>query len=75
METEKISIEISRLSVPQRLLLAQDIWDSIALESGSLPLPQWQKAELEKRLAEYKQGKVELHDWQVVHDELRKRSK
>ena len=75
MEPDKITAEINRLSLPQKLILAQDIWDSIALESGKLPMPEWQKNELEKRYGQYKQGKMELHDWREIHDELRERHK
>ncbi len=46
MEPDKIASEIKRLSLSQKLILAQDIWDSIALESGKLPMPEWQKSEL-----------------------------
>ena len=31
MEPAKIADEIKMLSIPQRLLLAQDIWDAIAV--------------------------------------------
>lgn len=75
MEPNKITAEINKLSLPQKLILAQDIWDSIALESGKLSMPEWQKNELEKRYGEYKQGKMELHDWREIHDELRERHK
>lgn len=75
MEPDKITAEINRLSLAQKLILTQDIWDSIAKESGKLPMPQWQKNELEKRYARYKQGKMELHDWREVHNELRARHK
>ena len=73
MEPDKIISEINRLSVPQRLILAQDIWDSIAQESDSLPISDWQKDELEKRYSLFKQGQQGLHDWNEVHKELRKR--
>ena len=75
MEPGKITEEIKRLSLPQRLIIAQDIWDSIALESGKLPMPLWQKNELEKRYDQYKQGKLGLHNWREVHAELRERHK
>ncbi|HHB77236.1 MAG TPA: addiction module protein [Desulfobulbus sp.] len=71
MEPDKITAEINMLSTTQKLIIAQDIWDSIARESDSLPMPEWQKRELEKRYGLYKQGKMELHDWQEVHDKLR----
>jgi len=75
MEPDKIASEIKRLSLPQKLILAQDIWDSIALESGKLPMPEWQKTELEKRYGRYKQGELKLHDWREVHEELREKYK
>ena len=71
MEPEKIATEIRKLSLPQKLILAQDIWDSIALERGNLPMPEWQKSELERRYSQYKQGKLKLHEWREVHEELR----
>jgi putative addiction module component (TIGR02574 family) len=71
MEPEKIASEIRKLSLPQKLILAQDIWDSIALERGNLPMPEWQKSELERRYSQYKQGKLKLHEWREVHEELR----
>jgi len=75
MEPEKIAAEINRLSVSQKLILAQDIWDSIAQVSGQLPMPEWQKNELSKRYGQYKEGGMQLHDWHEVHDELRERYK
>jgi hypothetical protein len=38
MEPDKIVDEIKRLHISQRLILAQDTWDSIALEGGKLPM-------------------------------------
>ncbi len=73
MDPAKITSEINRLSMSQKLLLAQDIWDSIARDSDTLPMPAWQKNEIEKRYNLYKQGKIELHDWQEVHNQLRER--
>jgi len=73
MEPDKIAAEINRLSLAQKLILTQDIWDSIARESGKLSMPEWQKNELEKRYGQYKQGKMGLHDWQEIHNELRTR--
>lgn len=75
MEPEKIASEIEKLSIAQKLILAQDIWDAIAREGGNLTMPEWQEAELEKRYGQYKQGKLELQDWREVHGELREKYK
>ena len=71
MEPSKIAIEIRKLRLPQKLILAQDIWDSIAIERGKLPMPEWQKSELERRCSLYKQDKFDLQGWREVHEELR----
>jgi putative addiction module component (TIGR02574 family) len=43
---------IDRLSVEDRLALAQEIWDSVAREVERAPLTEAQRLELERRLAE-----------------------
>ncbi|MFQ5779364.1 MAG: addiction module protein [Nitrospiria bacterium] len=68
----KIIQEIDRLSLPEKLLLVEDVWDSVALGNSALPIPQWQKEELDKRYNAYKQEKQPLHDWQAIHEVLRK---
>lgn len=45
--------EIARLSVPERILLLEDLWESIASEPSSVPVPQSHRGELDRRLAEY----------------------
>ncbi len=39
------------LSIPERIQLVEDIWDSIAIDSKDLPVTVAQKAELDKRLS------------------------
>lgn len=75
METEKIISEINKLDLADKIILVEDIWDSIARNNNELPLPEWQKNELEKRYSEYKTGKLDLHDWNAVHEDLRKKYK
>ena len=71
MRVEKIRQEVSQLGLAEKLLLVKDVWDSIALSNSELPLPDWQKKELDKRYREYKTGKQKLHDWKSVHEGLR----
>lgn len=71
MDLDKIKDEIHSLSISQRLLLAQEIWDSIAKDNGNVPISEWQKNELDKRYAQFKRGEFSVHDWQEVHDSFR----
>lgn len=45
--------EILALPVPERMRLVEAIWDSISVVPEALPLTQWQKDELDRRLAEF----------------------
>jgi putative addiction module component (TIGR02574 family) len=75
MKADQIRSEIENLELSEKLLLVEEIWDSIAASNSELPMPDWQEKELEKRYNEYKEGKLELHDWRSVHEDLRKKYK
>ena len=75
MRPEEIKQEIKRLNLAEKLLLVEDIWDSIAQSNSELPMPEWQKQELDRRYKEYKAGGQHLHDWQSVHEDLRNKYK
>ncbi len=56
--------EIFRLSVAERILLIEKIWDSI--EHENLKLSHSHKQELDKRLERFKQGKTRFYSWDEV---------
>jgi putative addiction module component (TIGR02574 family) len=41
--------EIDRLSVPEKILLVEELWDRIATEESSVPIPPSHLEELERR--------------------------
>jgi len=53
MRPEEIP-EISRLSTAEKILLVEDLWDSISADQTSIPIPQSHKDELERRLKRYR---------------------
>ena len=75
MRPEQIKEEISGLGLSEKLLLVEDIWDSIAADNLEIPMSAWQKEELDKRYKEYKEGRLELHSWKEVHKDLREKYK
>lgn len=70
MRAEQIKIEIDGLELSEKLLLVEDLWDSIATSNSELPMQEWQKEELNRRYKEYQQGRLGLQDWKSVHEEL-----
>ena len=67
--------KIDKLKLSEKLLLMEDVWDSIAQSNFELPMPEWQKGELDKKHKELKAGKQDLHEWQSVHEEIRNKYK
>ncbi|HEY5756205.1 MAG TPA: addiction module protein [Steroidobacter sp.] len=60
------SLGIDRLPVEERLALVEEIWDSIAADSGAVPLTEPQRAELEKRIAEDDAHPHDVIPWEQV---------
>ncbi|OGP88314.1 MAG: addiction module protein [Deltaproteobacteria bacterium RBG_16_47_11] len=58
--------DILRLSVSERIQLAQDIWDSIVEVPDSVPLTDEQKAQLDRRLDAYHRDPNAGSPWSVV---------
>ena len=75
MQTEKLRIEIDKLEISEKLTLIEDVWNDIAESNQKLPLPEWQKNELDKRLSAYDQGLVKTEDHNQVHEALRTKYK
>ncbi len=44
---------LEKLTVPERLQIVEDLWDSIARSNADIPMPQWQKDELARRKEHY----------------------
>ncbi len=57
---------IDRLSVEDRLALAQEIWDSIAADVERAPLTEAQRRELERRLADSLARPDAVTPWEEV---------
>lgn len=65
--------DISKLSVAERIQLAEDLWDSAAAETGELPLTEAQVAELDRRLAELGRDPQAGESWPVVRERIEQR--
>jgi len=59
-------IDITRLTRAERILLVQELWDSLAPSQASQPLTPVQQQELERRLASADRGEVSYSSWEDV---------
>lgn len=75
-ETEAMrstDLDIAKLSVAERIQLAEDIWDSVAAETGDLPLTEAQAVELDRRLADLERDPDAGESWPVVRARIEQR--
>ena len=63
--------DILRLSVAERIQLAEDIWDSIAAAPEAVPVTDEQKRELDRRLQAHARNPDESISW----DELKRKAR
>lgn len=62
--------ELERLSVPERVQLVEDLWDSIARSNAEMSIPQWQKDELDRRKRSYLQNADSGQTWDQVKQDI-----
>lgn len=69
------ALGIDSMSVADRIALAQDIWDSVAIEAGLLPPSSSEKAEIDRRLAEDAAVPDDTVSWDAIKSEAQSRWK
>jgi putative addiction module component (TIGR02574 family) len=66
-------LDISKLSLAERIQLAEDLWDSVAADTGEVPITEAQKAELDRRLADLERDPDAGESWDIVRPRVEKR--
>ena len=54
--------EILRLPASERLQLVEEIWESLVATPAQVPIPEWHKAELDRRLENPEPGPARTWD-------------
>jgi len=65
--------ELLKLTVAERIQLAEDLWDSIAAEPEALPLTDVQRSEVKRRLAEHDRDSESAIPWEEARGRLHQR--
>lgn len=71
--TALVKANVLGLSVPERIQLVEDIWDTIAEVPEEITLTDEQKADLDRRLDAYHLNPDEGSPWGVVRERIRSR--
>jgi putative addiction module component (TIGR02574 family) len=62
--------DYSHLSVPERISLAQELWESVYDQAAEIPLTEAERQELERRWALYESGSMATSTWPEVKQRL-----
>ena len=63
--------EIKQLDITERILLVEEIWDSIAKEQDHLGLSDYEKEVLDKRLASLEESPNDFLSWDEIKSKLK----
>lgn len=66
--------DVLRLSVAERILLVEDIWDSILEHPDAVELTDTQKRELETRIKSHRKNPAAAADWTEVKARVRRKA-
>ena len=71
------AFDFRRLSIPERLELVEDIWDSIAEDAtpDALPISEDHRAVLDQRFDGDERGAAEDRPWREVIDHISRRKR
>lgn len=64
---------IENLSLANKLLLMERLWEDMSRSPSSLPVPDWHGEVLAQRQAQVDSGQAEWIDWEVAKEGLRER--
>ena len=65
--------KIKKLSIQERILIVEDIWDSIALSNEDLKVTAKQKENLNRRFKDYKNDPTDGSSWPGVKNRIESR--
>ncbi len=71
MERPLTPSEIKKLSVAERILIVEEIWDSIAADQELMEITEAQKKELDRRIASSNAAPNQGKSWEETRDRLR----
>lgn len=67
---QTVKEQIQKMSVDERIVLVEEIWDGIAEENGAIELTQEQKHELDRRLEFLEKNPNSGRTWDEVQKDL-----
>ncbi len=58
--------QVETLSISEKMLLVEELWDAIANEPNAVPSPSWHAQALAEDAADYRAGATQGSEWSDV---------
>ncbi|MCP4349910.1 MAG: addiction module protein [Desulfobacterales bacterium] len=71
MEQSAVLSELKKFSTAEKILIVEELWDSIAAEQESFGLTGEQREELDRRVADYYSSPDDGYSWEDVKNRIR----
>ena len=68
--SSNLTEQAKKLSIPERLALVEEIWDSIAEETNYFELTDEQRQELDRRLESFRANPSQGRTWEEIKAEF-----
>lgn len=68
-----MSTTFDQMTLAERILYVQDLWDRIAAEAEQEPLTPAQAEEVDRRLTDYRDHSTTSIPWEAAREEMRRR--
>jgi putative addiction module component (TIGR02574 family) len=66
-------VSIDHLTVADKLLLMERLWEDLSRHPEDIPIPDWHKEILSERIASVREGRAKFQDWDEAKKRLRER--
>lgn len=70
MQPPQLTTQLFTLPLEQRIVLAQELWDSVNMEAHAAPFTPEQLTEVDRRIALADAGELIAEPWDAVRAEL-----
>jgi putative addiction module component (TIGR02574 family) len=68
--SSSLTEQVKKLSIPERIALVEEIWDSIAEDNGCFDLTEAQKQELDRRIESFRANPSQGKTWEEIKNDF-----
>jgi hypothetical protein len=72
-DMETSALPIDQMTVSEKLMAMEALWDSLCQDEASIPVQEWHKQVLDERRRQIETGEAKFVDWATAKERIRDR--